>query len=315
MALGLAPKAALLASAFLFFFFAAQASAVAVGCGDTITADTKLHSDLVDCPGDGVVVGADGITLDLNGHAIDGATSGAGVQLSGHTGVTIEDGAIQQFGVGVNLFGSDGNDLNDLVISGNAAAVFLTESSNNTIRSSMLVGNQSGIDGGGLHAATSGNVIEKNTISTTSSTAINMGRNTSDVTVVRNRIWVAPGALGIDFGRSSGRIARNRIGGGGVGILVELGGATTITKNRVAGAQIDGISLIAAAARVIANVAVANGDDGIDVVDGSATTLARNRTDGNGDLGIEVLSGAIDGGGNSASGNGNPLQCVGVVCK
>jgi hypothetical protein len=34
----------------------------------------------------------------------------------------------------------------------------------------------------------------------------------------------------------------------------------------------------------------------------------------NGDLGIEAAPGA-DGGGNKASGNGNPLQCVNVVCR
>jgi hypothetical protein len=33
----------------------------------------------------------------------------------------------------------------------------------------------------------------------------------------------------------------------------------------------------------------------------------------NGDLGIEVI-GSIDGGGNRARGNGNPLQCLNVEC-
>jgi hypothetical protein len=38
----------------------------------TITRDTTLDSDLLDCRGDGTVIGADNITLDLNGHAIAG---------------------------------------------------------------------------------------------------------------------------------------------------------------------------------------------------------------------------------------------------
>ena len=41
-------------------------------CGDTITKDTTLHKDLVDCPNNGIVIGADNVTLDLNGHTIDG---------------------------------------------------------------------------------------------------------------------------------------------------------------------------------------------------------------------------------------------------
>ena len=43
-----------------------------MNCGDEITADTTLDSDLIDCPNNGIVIGADGVTLDLNGHTIDG---------------------------------------------------------------------------------------------------------------------------------------------------------------------------------------------------------------------------------------------------
>ena len=53
-------------------FGTGQASASHVSCGDEITADTTLDSDLVDCPGNGIVIGADDITLDLNGHLVDG---------------------------------------------------------------------------------------------------------------------------------------------------------------------------------------------------------------------------------------------------
>jgi hypothetical protein len=51
---------------------AGQSLARHVGCGDTITTDTTLESDLVDCPNNGIVIGADNITLDLNDHTIDG---------------------------------------------------------------------------------------------------------------------------------------------------------------------------------------------------------------------------------------------------
>src|SRR5436190_10859883 len=42
-----------------------QAQANDVSCGDTITTSTTLDSDLVNCPNNGVVIGADNITLDL----------------------------------------------------------------------------------------------------------------------------------------------------------------------------------------------------------------------------------------------------------
>ena len=54
----------------------AQASHVT--CGDVITQDTTLDSDLDDCPAEGIVIGADGVTLRPNGHTIDGVSVAAG---------------------------------------------------------------------------------------------------------------------------------------------------------------------------------------------------------------------------------------------
>src|SRR3712207_1967639 len=69
-----------------------------VTCGQTITSDTRLATDLINCHGDGIVIGADGITLDLNGHTIDGVAPpfavcepncdySIGVLVDGHAGV------------------------------------------------------------------------------------------------------------------------------------------------------------------------------------------------------------------------------------
>ena len=55
-----------------------QALANHVRCGDVITQDTTLDSDLIDCPGDGIVIGASDITLDLGGHTVDGDGVGCG---------------------------------------------------------------------------------------------------------------------------------------------------------------------------------------------------------------------------------------------
>ena len=50
----------------------AEAASKQLSCGDTITTDTTLHHDLVNCPNNGILIGADNVTLDLNGHTIDG---------------------------------------------------------------------------------------------------------------------------------------------------------------------------------------------------------------------------------------------------
>src|SRR5215469_4973602 len=101
------------------------AQASVLHCGDVITANTRLGSDLVNCPDNGLVIGADNITLDLNGHVIDGdgtpvpscppdTPCDIGVaNWAGHSHVTIEGGSIRQFDVGVsvaNLGGSAAGD-------------------------------------------------------------------------------------------------------------------------------------------------------------------------------------------------------------
>src|SRR5437870_4972235 len=43
-----------------------------VNCGDAITSDTTLHHDLSNRPNSGILKGADTVTLNLNGHTIDG---------------------------------------------------------------------------------------------------------------------------------------------------------------------------------------------------------------------------------------------------
>jgi hypothetical protein len=50
-----------------------------------------------------LVVGADGVTLDLDGHSLDGDASGddVGIDVEGHRGVTIANGTVQEFTEGV----------------------------------------------------------------------------------------------------------------------------------------------------------------------------------------------------------------------
>src|SRR5215211_6742238 len=81
-------------------------------CGDKITADTTLHKDLLNGPNNGIRIAADNITLDLNGHLIDGDGAPAvgcdpdtefcdvGVLNRGHDDVAIVHGSVREFNVG-----------------------------------------------------------------------------------------------------------------------------------------------------------------------------------------------------------------------
>jgi parallel beta-helix repeat protein len=89
-----------------------------------------------------------------------------------------------------------------------------------------------------------------------------------------------------------------------------------IEKNDVQRTQAgDGIAVSADSnsTLILKNFAHANGDDGIDT-DNPTTTITGNIAIKNVDLGIEAVPGT-HGGGNRASGNGNPAQCVGVSCS
>lgn len=86
-----------------------------VSCGSVITQDTTLSSDIGPCPGEGIIIAADNITLDLNNHTISGnpevrvSPDKAGVVLRQVSGVTVQHGTIEQFDAGVAIMGGGGN--------------------------------------------------------------------------------------------------------------------------------------------------------------------------------------------------------------
>ena len=130
-----------------------QALANHVQCGDVITQDTTLDSDLVDCPGDGIVIGADNITLDLKGHTIDGLVPTPlppphwGILDEGHSGVTIQDGTVREFYFGVRLSGASGNHLTglQLVSMRRGEAINLLNSHDNVVNDNVAHGMCRGI--------------------------------------------------------------------------------------------------------------------------------------------------------------------------
>jgi hypothetical protein len=92
-----------------FVGLGAPASAAAPGsvaCGAKIVTSVTLHHDLVGCTGNGLVVGAAGITIDLHGHTISGtnAPGGEGIADDGYGHIVIEHGTIRGFFVnGIGL--------------------------------------------------------------------------------------------------------------------------------------------------------------------------------------------------------------------
>ena len=315
-----------------------------VSCGDVITQDTTLDSDLVNCPGDGVVIGADDITLDLAGHTIDGVgaqAGGAGVDNDeGHDGVEVRRGRIQEFHSGVYFdFGDEGL-LRGLTITDSGAAFQLWDSDFNTIERNVL---SAGI---ALYADSDGNTIDRNTTNGPGTHVLVFGfggdRLADGNRITRNRMIGAGESYAIYAGfvndtviegnqirnhsgigisvnaqGMSNRIQGNTLYDTGEGIALDSNVRDTlILRNQVTNSVRDGIRLGSLTINTLVerNNASRNGDDGIDS-DSPSATITGNTAKRNVDLGIEATTGVTDGGGNVARGNGNPAQCVGVSCN
>jgi parallel beta-helix repeat protein len=124
-------------------------------------------------------------------------------------------------------------------------------------------------------------------------------------------------------GASDNVLQRNSLNGGkGPAIFVtSLDSGNTSDRNTVAYNAVNStlapgilVNNNATATLLEHNTANGNGYDGIHL-DAAGTTVTRNTANDNLDLGIEAVPGVIDGGGNTANGNGNPAQCVNVLCK
>jgi parallel beta-helix repeat protein len=77
-------------------------------CAMHVTGTLLLAADLQNCTDSGLLVDADAVTIDLNGHSIGGDRSAGhiGIDLQGHTGVTIRNGVVELFEQGIVDTGS-----------------------------------------------------------------------------------------------------------------------------------------------------------------------------------------------------------------
>lgn len=111
-------------------------------CGETLFHSVTLHADLVCTDSDGLVVGARGVTINLNNFAIrstsgnyDGVDNG-----SGFSKVTVENGTITGFGDGVYYDSSNKANISKVTSIDNSYEGIEVESSQNGV----ITGSQAG---------------------------------------------------------------------------------------------------------------------------------------------------------------------------
>lgn len=337
------------------------ATAPALTCGATLTTSATLSTDLVDCPGTALIIGADGITVDLAGHTISGtnAAGSEGIASDGHKDVSIVGGRITDFRInGVGIRGGSGNlvrgvavrRIGDGGVEGEpvSAGIAISDSPRSRVIGNDVSNDVKAFQADGVDVLKSpGSVVERNRLvknswnglvligSADSRIAHNAldrnGNNGTEVNgasdsavVVANRAR-GNAQTGIVVGSARRvRVVRNITAKNETGFLFFDLHDGLIGANR-ARANGDGIVLSGGqfgsdGNRLVRNVAIANHGSGIVLVednDGHATgnVLKGNTAKRNGGHGMEAVPGTIDEGGNRASGNATPPQCVEVVCS
>jgi hypothetical protein len=259
--------------------WAGGASADGLSCGATISSNVTLQKDMV-CWRDGLVIEArpdqrGPIVLNLNGHTIRGAGAGTGVFIDAPA--TVRNGTISGFGTGVFVNGWSGILLSYLVVTHNGVGVFDETNGAVTVGDSAVSENASdGITGFG-----------------------------------------PTGVISLLVTRTT--VAKN----GGDGLRFAFTDGWAIDQSTLLGNVGDGLFSDDSSGVISASTASHNGGSGVYIHDDYGGSVFNHVTnvlaEANGDWGIahDVLPPIppYDGGGNRANHNGNPAQCLNIVCQ
>ncbi len=162
-------------------------AAARVTCGETITKNTTLVADVGPCPGDGIIIGADNIMLNLNSHTISGTPGpgdgfAAGIRIVDRTGVTVTGqpgqsgrrGTVTGFDGGIAVYRGSGHTIQNLEVRDNIGpdradvelgdGIGLFNSANNRVLDN-LVAHNGFYDGiAALGPGTDNNLFENNVV-------------------------------------------------------------------------------------------------------------------------------------------------------
>jgi parallel beta-helix repeat protein len=325
------PLSALAASIFAFVLTFAllpgDASARHLQCGERVTEDVRLDSDLRDCPGVGLVIAAEGVRVDLGGQTIDGTGRGTGI-VNGYGGggrrdVLVRNGTVAGFKVGVRS-GGQGFELRRVTVTRNLTGGVVLRGSQCAVVRSTITDNGYGhgisvvsAKGCRIHAnrvvrhlgvgiiasRSTGIEIEGNRVSASRRAGIMLG-GTSQSTVERN---IASGnETGISlFDRSNTNVVkRNSVAANVSGIALTFGGTgNRIEHNTVSASKGAAIRLAETGSSnaVLGNLVTLSAEEGIRIIDSAALRVEANAVYDNGGDGIFIDE--QDAGGTAIRGN------------
>ena len=123
-------------------------------CGETIMEDVTLTSDLECGPGDGLIVAASGVTINLNGYEIrssdEAGSEDPSMDFDGSSGILVANvdevditglGEIDGFDRGITFMGSSGGVVADLQLANNDIGVLMTGSEGTEVSRNTITNN------------------------------------------------------------------------------------------------------------------------------------------------------------------------------
>ena len=273
------------AAAFALLVIAAAPSQGAAGtpsCGDTIATSVRLTSDVLGCTSAGLVVGAAGITINLNGHTLGGtnAPKSVGIENDRYANVRISNGTIKDFHLnGIAIHNARRNSIAKVRVTGIGAGgkendadagILLDHSPMATVSDSVVMNKVHAWQSDGIDVFFSkGAVIQRNRLS---------GNAWNGLAVIES---------------PASRVVGNQLNGNGNNGMEANGASDSIyvsgnhaDRNKNWGIVVGAL----ASARVVGNVVTDNGRDGLLFFDLKSSRIQGNRASGNA-AGISLAGG------------------------
>jgi parallel beta-helix repeat protein len=273
------------------------AAATHLHCGQTITHNTTLTFDLTGCAGDGLVVGAPGIVVDLAGHRIAGdgvngqSAPDAGIRIDGFNGVTVKGGSITGFDDGVSMQRANGAAIRRMAVAHNVLGVHIVEST--FVDTSDLVSTEDLVGvlvSDSDHVSVRGAALDKD---------VYVGIYTSGTTrsaftdnVMRGQDF-GPEGINLDADSNDNDVSGNRVTGAELSILIG-GNGNRLTGNEIRDSR-GGFVIIGDRNRIagnrISNLVGCPPEQcgmGVSVEGGSGNVVTGNHLRNTHDLGIRV---------------------------
>lgn len=290
-----------------------------VSCGATLTSDTVLTADLLNCTSLGIAVGADGITLNCQGHAISGTppnpfNQGTGIRLAFRQNVTVENCEVRSFFYGFELYNSSRSVLfrntshdnfsgfcvyngssrnlirNNTAHDNNgvgtcAGGISLEAASNNNITSNLVYANVEGV----ILRGGSSNLLSYN-IAYANSDGLTVGGSGS---IARSNVVYGTGISGgttgiLLIGAASCTVERNDIHDDQYGIFVGGGSVNNVLSGNKLYRNQDGFNVGHSSNMFSSNLVYANTRDGFRIIYANSSTVVSNYVVNNA-FGIESL--------------------------